>query len=384
MTNRQIQPVRARDYALARQARPRGLVSQFWTVALQPGYFFRTLPAASDTRQWFWAAILILALVGFSAVRQDAVLNGSGSSPSTSLPPDFGSGLPGTDLGGGVSSGFPGTSEGIPSDFGGGLPTDTGGAIGGTEDVSNTLITALIAASYLLLGWFIVSFLLCEVSLFNGVRPQLGQNLQIAIWTTVPLAIMAGLQVIYYSAGGKVGSAGLVGLLSEWKDYETLPVFSKSLILSLATHLTLFWVWSLFLLYRGARGALNGKRWAVIIVVVAWAIVAVVAPVLTGAISAAPPAEQEAVITDGNSLPFGDLGLSDPSQQADQLFSADGTLPPELDFLNDKPQTETTPSGDEIQVTLEATEATSDIPTEGQSETGAISNTAKPTPKVSP
>ena len=82
MTNRQIQPVRNRDLQIIRQARPRSVLGQVWSVALQPNNFFLALPeATSNGRQWFWVAVLILALNGFSAVRQDALANGGGSSP---------------------------------------------------------------------------------------------------------------------------------------------------------------------------------------------------------------------------------------------------------------------------------------------------------------
>ena len=83
MSNKQIQPVRNRDYQITQRTRPRGLWGQVWMALLQPGYFFRTLPLMEDTRTWLWAAVLILALTGISAVRQDALLNGTGSAPTT-------------------------------------------------------------------------------------------------------------------------------------------------------------------------------------------------------------------------------------------------------------------------------------------------------------
>ncbi len=326
MSNRQIQPVRPRDYQLARQVRPRSLWGQLWTIALQPGYFFRTLPSPSDTRQWVWVAILILGLVGLSAVRQEAVQNaGTGSSAS---PIDFNS-PPGTDIGGGNP--FSNSPGSIPSGIipgASGTDTPTGAS---TDDISATLTTALIAASHILLGWFILALLLSEIPLFNGQRPSFSQNLQIAIWTTVPLGIMAGIQVVYYAAGGGVGQAGLSGLLSAWKPYDTFSTFPKSITLSLAIRLTLFWLWSLILIYRGGRSALNGQRWSVMLVVVAWAIVLVITPVVTGTITAEPSAEVSSATSNTGDLPFGDTGLVDPFAQNNQ--SANGTLPPELDFL---------------------------------------------------
>src|ERR1043165_8532284 len=124
MSNRQIQPVRPRDYQLARQVRPRSLWGQIWTITLQPGYFFRTLPPANDTRQWFWAAMLILALVGFSAIRQNAVQNPATdiSSPPIdfSSPPGTDLNVPGKSIGGGVSI--------VPVSPNGSIPSDSGSA----------------------------------------------------------------------------------------------------------------------------------------------------------------------------------------------------------------------------------------------------------------
>ena len=291
MTNRQIQPVRSRDLQIIRQSRPRGLWSQVWTLALQPNTFFEALPRASSARQWFWVAVLILALNGFSAVRQEALLAG-GSGGDVVIPPttDFGSpsGFPG---GGGISvspaGGFDGPVSPFPSDFGGEIPTTPTAS----TDVSSSWITALISGSHILLGWFVLALLLCEVPLFNGLRPSYGQNLQIAIWTSVPLGIMAGLQLIFLAAGGKPGAAGLSGLLTQWEGYTALPIFVQSLILSLASRFTVFWLWTLVLVYIGARNALNGKHWAVALVVIVWVLVLVVVPVVTGAIAAPTPPE---------------------------------------------------------------------------------------------
>ena len=287
MTNRQIQPVRNRDLQIIRQARPRSLWGQVWTVALQPNNFFLALPQVpSSSRQWFWVALLILALNGFSAVRQEALSSGVGggdSNPVTQIPGDL-SGAPGGSFSGKPGS-FP-AQPGLPSagpDLSTGAPTDLGGA---PSDISSTWVTALISATTILVGWFILAVILCEVPLFNGVRPSFGQNLQIAIWTTVPLGIMAGLQVIYFAAGGKVGTSGIAGLLDYWKAYNDFSPLVRNILLSLTSRLTVFWIWTLVLIYIGGRTALNGKAWAVAVVVVVWVLILVLVPVLTGAISA--------------------------------------------------------------------------------------------------
>ncbi|MBL8153123.1 MAG: hypothetical protein JNM70_02975 [Anaerolineae bacterium] len=284
MSDRQIQPVR-RDLQLIRQGRPRSLWSQVWTVALQPNTFFQTLPQAqSGSRQWFWVAVLILALTGFSAVRQEALRGGSTTTPDFSGPPvtDFGDPFSGGGSGGsGDFSGLPGP---IPGGDTGGLPTIPEPSGGG--DIASTWVTALISGSHIVLGWAILSILLCEVSLFNGVRPNIGQNIQIAIWATVPLGIMAGLQLVYYAAGGQPGTDGIAGLLPLWSGYDQQPQFFRSLLLSLTSRGTLFWLWSLVLLYIAARVALQGKHWAIIPVVLAWVVILTVVPVLTGAVAA--------------------------------------------------------------------------------------------------
>ncbi len=281
MSDRQIQPVR-RDLQLIRQGRPRSLWSQVWTVALQPTAFFQALPQTpSSSRQWFWVAVLILVLTGFSAVRQEALRGGSDTTTDFSSAP-----LPGFSdpfSGGGSSSDL----SGLPGQFPGEGPTspivpDTSGS----SDTASTWVTALISGSHIILGWAILSILLCEVSLFNGVSPNLGQNIQIAIWTTVPLGIMAGLQLVYYAAGGQPGTDGIAGLLPLWSGYDQQPQFVRSLLLSLASRTTLFWLWSLVLVYIAARIALQGKHWAIIPVVLAWVVILTVVPVLTGAIAA--------------------------------------------------------------------------------------------------
>ncbi len=301
MTNKQIQPVRNRDFQITQRTRPRGLWGQVWLSVLQPAYFFRTMPLLEDTRTWLWAAVLILALTGISAVRQDALLNGNAGAPSI----DFGNVTPGgaTDSSGRpTKSGF----SAVPVDGGGGggetpfdsgipstIPGDLGG--GSTSDVTTTWTTALLSGTGILIGWFVLTVILSEVTLFNGRAPSLGQNFQVAVWASIPFALMAGLQLIYYAAGGKVGGAGLSGLLVEWNAYDTLPAFWRSIILSLTSRMTLFWVWSLILIYIGARHTLQGKRWASVLVVVIWAILLVVVPVVTGAVKAPETIDETAL-----------------------------------------------------------------------------------------
>jgi hypothetical protein len=289
-----------RETQITLPSRPRSLVGQMSMALLEPNAFFRALPFASG-RQWLWTGLLILLLVGLSAVRQETLSADSGA-PAIDL-----GGPPIDDLGGGgggaIISGGGGGIAISPGPMGGPMPSDPG--LGGpvttptpTADVSQTWTTALLAASHVVLGWAVLSVLLSEVTLFNGRAPELGLNMRLAVWATVPLGLMAALQLIFFAAGGKPGEPGLVGLLSEWEGYATLPLFAKSLVLSLASRLTLFWVWSLVLVTIGARRALEGKPWAVALVVAAWAVVLVVAPVVTGAVKA-----EEAPISENIDLP---------------------------------------------------------------------------------
>lgn len=314
MADRQIQPVR-RDLQIVRQTRQRGLPSQVFALALQPNTFFRTLPQVADARQWFWVAALILALVGFAGVREETLRSGGegaaggGFTPPVEAPPisdPFGS-----PFGGGPGVGAP-PEVSSPTSL---PPAGTGG------DISSTWVTALISAAHIVLGWFILSVMLSEVSLFNGEMPSLSQNFQIAIWTTVPLAILAGLQLVFWGAGGQPGAPGLAGLLPLWEGFDGLPDLARDLLYSLASRTTLFWLWSLVLIYVAGRTALNGKGWAVLIVVFAWAIVLTVAPVVTGAIAAperTTPPEQTGALE----------GMTPPQGIVPGEFAPDGTFSP--------------------------------------------------------
>lgn len=406
MSNRQIQPVRNRDVQIIRQARPRSLWGQVWNVALQPNTFFLALPQTpTHSRQWFWVAILILALNGFSAVRQESILSGAGSSAdpfsqSTDFSGgDFSSGGPG----GGLTQpgGFPG---GLPSDFG--TPPDTGSPTSGS-DVSSTWVTALISATTILIGWFVLALILCEVPLFNGVRPNYGQNLQIAIWTTVPLGVMAGLQVIYIAATGTVGASGVSGLLEVWKGYNDLSPLMRSIVLSLTSRLTIFWIWSLVLIFIGARQALNGKVWAVLLVVIIWVAVVVMVPVITGSIKAPevpvePLPDPIFLPEDPFASPTDDTGIFDgePLEQPEDLSatldpfatSEAGTADPFMtpDAVNENPifatplpltdESENFPTAEGIERSDDKDTVATDEPSVDSTEASSQSRFATPTP----
>jgi hypothetical protein len=247
--------------------RPRSLWGSITTVLVQPIVFYQAFPAA---RQWLVVAAIILALYGFSAVNQP-------SAETTTETPAFEAPVF-SDPSGGM---------GVPSGIEGGFipPTDVGG--GGanppaqSSNVSRTVMTALLAAGGVVLTWFIQALILSEVSLINGIRPSFGRNFQIAVWAAVPLGVMLLIQQIYFAAGGEPGQMGLSLLLERWNGYATLPPFSRAVLMTLAANFTLFWLWSLVLLYLGGRYVLNGKRAAVLLVVVVWVIISVLLPALT-------------------------------------------------------------------------------------------------------
>lgn len=286
----QQQPRRDRSFSRAESTRSRGLWGQIWMALLQPGVFFRGLREADHTRQWLWAGVVILALIGFSAVRQAAL-----SGPAA--PPEF----PTADLS--VDPGFlDGGSGPVPS---GPLPGGPPANVGGPTSVSTDWSTALLAGSNIVLGWFIQAFLLSEVSLFQGYAPRLGRNFRIAVWASLPLALMAAVQLLFIAAGGSISGAGVSGLVSSLPGYDSWMPFVRTLALSLFSHLTFFWLWSLALLYTGARRALDGRWWSSALVVIAWVLVLVIVPVLSGAISV--PEDETNLIMDEAGLPPGFL-----------------------------------------------------------------------------
>lgn len=286
---RQLQPAGPRELQLSEQGVRRSLTSQITTALLQPANFFRTLPATQYTRQWVWVGLLILALVGFSAVRYDALQNQAGDATDTGTPTD--GGFPPVDEGGG--------GGGI--DFGGVPPGAGGDATGETEteatpeEVTARWSIALEAAGEIVLQWLVIAILLSEVSLLRGKKPRLGHNWQIAIYSSLPFGLMAALQLAYYYAGGKIGEEGLSGFIEQWKGYADLSEFQKDIAYSLSTRLTLFWLWSLGLLYLGARYGLKGRTWTAGLMVVAWVVVLVIGPVVAGWVEA-PKTEADAEI----------------------------------------------------------------------------------------
>ena len=396
MTNReQVTDIELQNVPLPQRRRTRGLPSQISAALLQPVYFFRTLPLMSETRQWLWVGLLILFLIGFSAVRYEAVsASASGEDPFGQPPIDFGSG--GFEGGGVIDSG------GIPGggiDFGGIPDPSPGGETptGGTSDPAQTLTTGIIAASEIVVSWFVITLLLVIVSLLRGRMPRPGHNFQIAIWATLPLALMALLQVLFLAAGGTPGAAGLSGLLPEWKFYQQQSPLMQDVLYSLSLRLTLFWLWALVLLYFGARHALHGPRFGALFVAVFWAVQIVVVPVASGAIAA--PSPDDPGLSEGE-FPSGEFPSGEfPSGEFPGGEFPEGEVPDIIvpDFGDESVTEEASETGDETgeEVDMDADSGRSggeEIPpteidaleSNASGNTGNTGNTSNTRPSVPP
>lgn len=316
--SRSRQPLHART-------RQRGLYGQITTVLLRPALFFRTLLPAGDTRQWLWAALIVLAAVGIATVRHaavsaDASVDGNVVVQPAPVDPGFGGdgGLPpaGPDFGG------------LPP---GGIPDPGAHPAGSGASLTEDLTTALLAASSLMLGWLILTVMLIVVPMLRGRAPRIGMNLQIAVWSSVPLALMAVIQLIYYSAGGSPGAPGIEGIVTDLPQFAAWEPTIQALAISLASRLTIFWLWSLMLVYFGIRFSLNGWRIVAVVIVLLWAAIQVGAPVLTGAITAPEPEliDAPADMPGGEMLP-GDMepGMPDDLGIPPDIGSAPADEPP--------------------------------------------------------
>jgi hypothetical protein len=229
----------------ALRMRPRGLRGNISTLIFQPVTFFRDLATAEPNRQAFWVAVLVLGLIGFSAVQRAAL-------------------------------------QPVSDPFAVGVPP-----AGATQ----TWTTALLAASVIVVSWLVQSVLLCEVSLLNGKAPRFGLNMKVVVWASIPLGLMALINLIFYSVGGQPPPPGASTLLTVPPFdamYAGLSSFPQTLVMTLTSRITLPWLWNLVLIYLGARHALNGKRLAALLVLIAWVVLLIMIPALANSGSAAP------------------------------------------------------------------------------------------------
>lgn len=234
-------PSRRQDFAGFQRNRRRGVWSQIGAVLLHPVAFFRGLPPLGQTRQWLWVALIILALVGFSAVEQQ---NGIAPGAAPALPGDLSS----------------------------------------SNNVTDTWTAALTAASGVIVQWLLMGILFMEASLLSGQRPSYSAGLHIAIWASIPLGIMAALQIVYMLAGGSISAPGVAGVVAIVPGYGALPSLLRATLDGLAGQFTLFWLWSLVLIYTGLRHTLQTRWAAALFTVLTWAGLVVLVPVIINAL----------------------------------------------------------------------------------------------------
>jgi hypothetical protein len=140
-------------------------------------------------------------------------------------------------------------------------------------DPAAAWMTGLRTAGMQVLQWAVLVIVLAEVTMFNGRAPQIARNLQIAIWTSVPLALMAAVQLVYLANGGSIGEPGVTGFLAEWDTFAESDPYIRNFMYGVASQLTFFWLWSLALIYIAARKTLHGKRTVVILVIALWVVI---------------------------------------------------------------------------------------------------------------
>ncbi|MCU0481722.1 MAG: YIP1 family protein [Anaerolineae bacterium] len=300
----------------SRRTVQRGLIAQMSTALFQPITFFETLPSMRQTRQWLWIGFIILALIGVSAVQQattqaDSVPTGEGAIPITDPFGGGGGEIISPDFGGGLDFGAPPIDPNAPA-----TPADN------AQTVDNWTI-ALIEATKLVLMWAVLSVMLIVVPMFNGKPPQIGENVQIAVYASLPLGVMGALQLIFIAAGGVMGKSGLSGLVDEIPAYATADPFAQSLMLSAASQTTLFMLWSLTMIYYGGRKVLNGNRLVVMLVIVAWVALLIITPVVTGTIQAEPadvPTDETIIeVPPMSEMPPSDIeGMMNPFEEIPQ------------------------------------------------------------------
>lgn len=268
--------VSAQDRARRRQ---QGIVGHLSTLLLQPRLFFATLP---QTRHWLIVVVLAFVIVGYSAVTPTAP-GGDSTIPDPNLPIDGGFGEVPFDAGFDPSFEIP-----VDDPFAVPLPDDPslGGGEGGEADtagdVNSRVAVVVVACAWMVGAWLLQAVLLSVVPLLNGTRTSFARAFQIAVWASVPLLVLIVVQMMFQAIGGSGNAAGLSALIPRWTDYATLSPEVQWLVTSALTQTTVFSLYSLLLLWFGARDALAGRWLVCVLVVLGWVLIAVLIPVLTG------------------------------------------------------------------------------------------------------
>jgi hypothetical protein len=67
-------------------------------------------------------------------------------------------------------------------------------------------------------------------------------------------------------------------MVAELPDYLAWPLLAREALLAFASQLTIFWLWSMALLYQAARHSLGGARWMALLVVALWMVSSTLVP----------------------------------------------------------------------------------------------------------
>lgn len=270
----------------SRPALSRSLWGNLWAVLFRPGQFFDSFP--HNSRGITQTAILALALLALSVWVALNPLSGSSSEPATpgmDMPIAPGDGLSVDPLGGAPMDGV--IRRDVPSLAGetpdlsiGGPPLGGEQVVAGlsSDEVTAKWLKGLRALFGLALAWFLQALFLCEVPLLRGRRPDLSLNMRLAVWANLPLALLIGLQSLFVASGGQIGPPGLSGLVSDIPSYLDWPLLAREALMAFASQLTVFWLWSMALLYQSARRSLKGTRWMALLVVVLWMVSSTLLP----------------------------------------------------------------------------------------------------------
>jgi len=154
------------------------------------------------------------------------------------------------------------------------------------ETTQEQWTAVLLTLAQVLAMWFGAAAVLMLVSLFQGKRPRFGHNLQLAIWSSVPLGVMAVLQIVYVASGGVINSRGIARVISNMEAYPSWSPLMQQLALSLAMHAHLFALWHGALLFIGARQSLGGRRVIITLVLMVWVLIVVIVPMPLGLVQA--------------------------------------------------------------------------------------------------
>jgi len=256
------------------QAPSGSILSEVGSLLTRPKAFFQKTPR---NRHWLVAAILILGIVGLCAFSQGTTSTSSSTSSAST------SGFSLTMLQtGSTAASTPGAQTGSSTSTSGAATTaaSTAAATTSTLTTNAKLISALAGACGILAMWGGQALLLSLVPMFRGYAPRLERGFQIAVWASLPLALMLVVRQIGFAMGSTGGSLGLSLLLTQWSDYPKLGQLARRIIATFLSNFTLFWLWSLLLMYFGARFALGGRRFVAVFVVVLWVLTSTTVPAL--------------------------------------------------------------------------------------------------------